>query len=257
MRQRVAECVGVVLVVMLLGCGGGPSGSAPFITDPEHEPTVESCKTCLTVVDPRPPEPFRVLVTDREDTHVIVVEKEEKMIPAAATGRSDSKLLNAALGPWVHQSSPSIRYSGFFGDDVVVGVAVWNGVTRSYAVGPSPTSLGSATYQGRMVGISDNRYVHGSMEMTVDIEALTGTLAFTDLSIYGYDASVPHDSHSEEDQTMFLDGDLSYDLAIDGYVFTETGGDDGSVTGSFFGERNMGGILQRQDLNAAFAGASP
>ena len=95
------------------------------------------------------------------------------------------------------------------------------------------------------------------MDMTVDLEALTGTLDFTDLSIYGYDATVPADSHSEEDQTMFLDGDLSYDLAIDGYVFTQTGGDDGSVTGSFFGDRHMGGNLQREDLDAAFAGAAP
>ena len=58
---------------------------------------------------------------------------------------------------------------------------------------------------------------------------------------------------------MWGDGDLSYDIAVEGNVFARTGGDDGQITGAFFGasHEGMGGTLVRDDLGAGFAGNRP
>lgn len=55
---------------------------------------------------------------------------------------------------------------------------------------------------------------------------------------------------------MWGDGDLSYDIAVDGNVFARTGGDEGVITGAFFGasHQGMGSTLVRDDLGAGFAG---
>ena len=52
------------------------------------------------------------------------------------------------------------------------------------------------------------------------------------------------------------DGDLGYSIDVHGNTFRQTGGDDGILTGAFFGESHegMGGTLEREDLTAAFGG---
>ena len=56
--------------------------------------------------------------------------------------------------------------------------------------------------------------------------------------------------------TDWSEGDLSYDILVTGNTFRQIGGDDGTVTGAFFGEAHeaMGGVLERTDLTAAFGG---
>ena len=43
---------------------------------------------------------------------------------------------------------------------------------------------------------------------------------------------------------------------MSGNTFVQTGGDEGYLTGGFFGESHeaMGGTLEREDLTAAFGG---
>ena len=55
---------------------------------------------------------------------------------------------------------------------------------------------------------------------------------------------------------MWGDGDLNYDIAVEGNVFARTGGDEGVIAGAFFGasHQGMGGTLVRDDLGAGFAG---
>ena len=55
---------------------------------------------------------------------------------------------------------------------------------------------------------------------------------------------------------MWGNGDLQYLLNIRGNTFVQTGGDEGTVTGAFFGpvHEAMGGVLERPDLTAAFGG---
>ena len=52
------------------------------------------------------------------------------------------------------------------------------------------------------------------------------------------------------------DGDLRYDIEVRGNTFVQTGGDDGTVTGAFFGPEHegMGGVQERDDLSAGFGG---
>ena len=52
------------------------------------------------------------------------------------------------------------------------------------------------------------------------------------------------------------DGDLRYVIEVRGNAFHRTGGDAGTVTGAFFGPAHeaMGGVLEREDLDAGFAG---
>lgn len=49
---------------------------------------------------------------------------------------------------------------------------------------------------------------------------------------------------------------LDYSVAVRGNSFVGTGGDDGEVTGAFFGagHQGMGGVVHRTDLTAAFGG---
>ncbi len=57
--------------------------------------------------------------------------------------------------------------------------------------------------------------------------------------------------------TIWGDGELRYTIGVRGNTFIQTGGDDGVITGAFFGalHEGMGGVFERYDLNAAF-GAS-
>ena len=56
--------------------------------------------------------------------------------------------------------------------------------------------------------------------------------------------------------TTWGDGGLQYTMAIRGNTFLRTGGDEGMVTGVFFGPAHeaMGGVVERTDLTAGFGG---
>ena len=77
---------------------------------------------------------------------------------------------------------------------------------------------------------------------------MLGTADFTGLEQWAADAA----PGAAGTGATWHDGDLSYAIAVRGNTFVQTGGDDGTVTGAFFGlaHEGMGGVLERDDLSA-------
>lgn len=139
------------------------------------------------------------------------------------------------------------------------GVMLSNGYVEPWAAGLAPIGdladnrelTGSATWSGVLLGFTpDEASVAGDAAITVDLTAMTGSAAFTELEMWAANA-VPGDRGSG---TTWLDGDLGYMIAVSGNTFRETGGDDGILTGIFTGPAHEGaaGTLERTDLTAAF-----
>ena len=167
------------------------------------------------------------------------------------------------LGPWNDVSTHvfgSIAYAPGQQQPVLFG-AVWqNGLARPYAAAfnPSPPLQrqlsGSASWSGRMLGLTPQaEAVAGAMDMTVQLASLHGELDFTALERWA-----PHARPGALGTgTQWGDGDLHYAIALGGgQLFVETGGDEGEITGVFFGNRQegVGGTLRRRDLSAGFGG---
>ena len=160
------------------------------------------------------------------------------------------------LGPWDDEST---HVRGDLGN-LAFGASLRNGLVRPWALGPrpgrdladNPQLMGSASWSGRLLGLTPSgATVAGAAELDVDLAALDGDLDFTSLESW---SGAPGESGTG---TVWGDGDLSYDIAVDGNVFARTGGDQGLITGAFFGasHQGMGGTLVRDDLGAGFAGA--
>lgn len=174
------------------------------------------------------------------------------------------------LGPWSDTSTHLLGEFSASGQDVSFGVALRNGLAQPWASGPAPlTDLadnseisGTASWSGRLLGFTPQAEpVAGAAELAVALDTLAGALEFTELEHWtAGDAPGPAGTG-----TTWGDGDLGYVIAVRGNTFTRPtdidfireGGDDGIVTGAFFGTRHqaMGGTLQRDDLSAAFGGS--
>ena len=166
------------------------------------------------------------------------------------------------LGPW---EAGSIHIRGDLaieGGAVSFGVDLRNGLGQPWATGPAPlTNLrdnrqlsGSATWSGRLLGLTPAaETVAGSAELTVDIATLDGDLGFAGLESWASGAG----PGAPATGSTWGTGALDYSVSVRGNRFVNTGGDDGDVTGAFFGDahRGMGGVLRRTDLTAAFGGA--
>ncbi len=160
--------------------------------------------------------------------------------------RTEPESLSAqSLGTWSDTASVFMGQIG----DVTFGVTSHNGLNSPWADGyeseidlaDNPTLQGTVAWNGGLVGVTnDQEPVQGEATLTVDVDSLIGDAAFTELV------------HSNGD--MWGDGDLAYDLLVSGYYLRSTGGDDGVVTGSFYGGAHEGvaGGLERADLTAAF-----
>ena len=98
-----------------------------------------------------------------------------------------------------------------------------------------------------------HRPVAGDAEIGVNLGTLAGTADFTSLETWTAGAT----PGAAGTGTTWLDGDLSYIIAVTGNTFKETGGDDGTLTGIFTGRSQEGavGTLEPADLTAA-VGAS-
>ena len=159
------------------------------------------------------------------------------------------------LGPWEDES---LHVRGDLGDHAF-GASLRNGLVRPWALGPRPGNdladnqelIGSASWSGRLLGLTPSGdTVAGAAGLSIDLASLSGDLDFTSLESW---AAAPGDPGTG---AMWGDGDLNYDIAVEGNVLARTGGDDGQVTGAFFGasHEGMGGTLVRDDLSAGFAG---
>ena len=165
------------------------------------------------------------------------------------------------LGPW---ETGSIHIRGDLatgGGGVSFGVGLRNGLGQPWATGPAPlTNLrdsrqlsGSATWSGRLLGLTPAaETVAGSAELTVEIATLDGDLGFADLESWASGAG----PGAPATGSTWGTGALDYSVSVRGNTFVSTGGDDGEVTGAFFGgaHQGMGGVLRRTDLTAAFGG---
>ena len=170
--------------------------------------------------------------------------------------------LATELGDWA-DTSLHVRGAVDIEDgEIAFGTALRNGLAQPWATGPSPHSnladnaalSGSVAWSGRLLGLTpDAEAVAGAAHLSVDLATLTGSADFTGLEQWAADAA----PGALGTGTMWHDGDLGYTIEVRGNTLVQTGGDDGTVTGAFFGpaHEGMGGVLQRDDLSAGFGGA--
>ena len=166
-----------------------------------------------------------------------------------------------SFGPWDDTSFHLLGDMSFPGGDASFGVGVRNGFAQPWASGSTPgidladnpSLLGSATWNGALLGITpSSESVTADARLNVDLADLDGQLDFTSMEQWGVNAA-PGASGSG---AVWGDGDLGYMIAVRDNGFIQTGGDDGEVTGAFFGAAHeaMGGVLERVDLAAGFGG---
>ena len=174
-------------------------------------------------------------------------------------GPAASTLSYEDLGPWTDVSThilgrighePGQQLDVFFG-------AVWkNGNVRPWALGalfspPLDRSFGWASWNGRMLGLTpEAEAVAGAVDMSVDLSTLHGNIDFTQLEQWAAHTRLGEIGTGSQ----WGDGDLNYQISVDGSLFHEICGDDGKVTGAFFGpnQERAGGTLRRHDLAAGF-----
>ena len=169
--------------------------------------------------------------------------------------------LTETLGSWSDTSSHHLGRFDVYDEQVVFGVASRNGFIDPYVEGPkpwlplsnSPAVSGQATWRGRLAGFtSATEVVSGDAQLGIELSTLQGNLGFSDLQYWMADTA-PGTAGSG---LQWGDGTLDYDIQVRHNYFTQTGGDEGVVTGAFFGplHEGMGGVLERDDLTAAFGG---
>ena len=146
--------------------------------------------------------------------------------------------------------------------DVAFGVAYADGHGEPWAYGirpemvlaDNPDLLGTARWSGLLLGFTSDDYpLSGKSALAIQLDDMTGTARFTQLETWDK-GSLPGRAGQGTDWNT---GRLSYDVLVTDNTFRQTGGDEGTVTGSFFGDSHeaMGGVLERTDLTAAFGGA--
>ena len=164
------------------------------------------------------------------------------------------------LGPWNQVSTHVMGRLGEPGSRVLFGAAWRHGQARPWAssANPSPPMRtrpsGSASWSGRLLGLTPRaETVSGAMDMSLRLSTLRGPLDFFDMEKWAPHA-VPGALGTG---SRWGDGDLRYGIAVaQGQFITETGGDEGQITGLFFGSNHerVGGTLRRDDLAAGFGG---
>ncbi len=179
------------------------------------------------------------------------------------TSGTPSEDIAQELGPW---SDTSIHVRGVLGlsggGELAFGAAVRNGFAQPWAYGAvpdgdlanNPALSGSARWQGRLLGLtSDAQAIAGEAVLSVQLSTLDGTLDFSGLEAWSASAA----PGAIGTGAVWGDGDLAYGVRVDGNTFVQTDGDDGTVTGGFFGaaHEGMGGTLERDDMAAGFGGA--
>ena len=156
-----------------------------------------------------------------------------------------------SLAPWDEASLHVRGDLGIPGGAVSFGAAFRNGLARPWVSGPAPPMdlaqnaalSGTVAWSGALLGMTPSgEVVVGDSLLAVDLADLGGRLDFTNMEFDG--------------GGRWGDGDLGYAVEVRGNTFSRTSGDDGVITGAFFGPRHegMGGVLERSDLSAGFGG---
>ena len=166
----------------------------------------------------------------------------------------------ADLGPWNGTSTHLMGELDTAGGTLAFGVRSRHGFHEPWFEGRAPgrdladnrALGGNATWRGRLLGrTAASDAVAGGATLIVDLESLSGSLGFRALEVWtdtppgapGTGAPWTHET-------------LDYTIGIAGNRFVRTGGAEGTVTGVFAGpdHEGMGGVLERTDLTAGFAG---
>ena len=166
-------------------------------------------------------------------------------------GTQPEEITAENLGDWNEESLHVRGDLEISGGEVSFGVAFRNGLAQPWASGPAPLMdlaqngrlSGSAAWSGALLGMTPTEeVVLGDSLLTVNLADLDGQLEFTNMEF--------------DDGGMWGDGGLGYSIAVRGNAFHRTGGDDGVITGAFFGtgHEGMGGVLERSDISAGFGG---
>ena len=159
-------------------------------------------------------------------------------------------------------------FAGIEADGVMFGVRSSNGLAQPWVMGKEPLTwiwdnpelIGSASWSGRLAGITPNdEVVWGVADMKLTLSTLDGNLDFTEMERWA-PRQMPDEPGGGR---MWGDGDLHYSVQVaewNGDAFgnyePKVGDDYGIVDGGFFGvaHEGMGGTLERDDLTAAFGG---
>ena len=171
-------------------------------------------------------------------------------------GTRENAITPTSLGRW---DTTRFHLQAEIPGDIGFGVSTRNGVGHAWASGPEPTAdlsanpdlTGTVSWTGALLGVTrSDQTVGGAAAIGVDLMTLTGNAAFTELESWGVRTS----PGTPGTGTLWLDGDLEYDIAVTGNTFRQTGGDTGTLDGMFVGEHHEGaaGTLDRTDLTAAF-----
>ena len=128
------------------------------------------------------------------------------------------------------------------------------GVSPSTHLGNNQALIGSATWRGRLVGLTPREdAVAGAARLGINLDTLRGDLDFTHLEYWRVGTTIGRIGTGSQ----WKDGDLNYGIEVLGNTFIQDGtGDDGAVTGRFAGRSHeyMAGVLERDDLAAGFGG---
>ena len=192
-----------------------------------------------------------------EDMPLSILYPTDRQALRALYGRMSNGDSVTAFGDWANTTTHLVGSS----DHAAFGVAFGNGYGEPWAygylpeieLGDNPELAGEATWTGLLLGFTpDAKPVAGDAELGVNLDDLTGQADFTSLESWAA-GEVTGDPGTG---MIWGDGDLGYSISVSGNTFKKTGGDDGILTGAFFGESHegMGGTLEREDLTAAFGG---
>ncbi len=176
-------------------------------------------------------------------------------------GTQPEELTAENLGAWDDTSFHLLGKMDFEGGGVSFGVAARNSLAQPWASGPKPEMnladnsalSGTVTWNGALLGITPSaETVAGGVRLVVQLASLDGQLDFNNIEKWG----VKEAPGAVGSGTMWGDGDLGYTIEVRENTFVQTGGDEGEVTGAFFGtaHEGMGGVLERADLSAGFGG---
>lgn len=180
--------------------------------------------------------------------------------------------MHERLGPWSEESKnlvgsfaiacpPIAECDGPVSVDF--GVSTRNGLVQPWVAGGfsffgAPRSNDGSRvvlWAGNLVGFTPtNRPVVGEVSLELDTETLHGELAFRDLESWTAEPGAAGTG------TRWGDGDLDYTVAVRENIreaaLVSIAGDDGVITGRFYGfyQEGMAGVLERDDLKAAFGG---
>lgn len=180
--------------------------------------------------------------------------------------------MHERLGPWSEESKNLVGSFGIhcppFAEcvgpvSVDFGVSTRNGLVQSWVAGwfsdyGAPRSNDGSRvvfWAGNLVGFTPTyRPVVGKVSLELDTETLYGELAFRDLESWTAEPGAAGTGNRWED------GDLDYTVAVRENIsetaLVSIAGDDGVITGRFYGvdQEGMAGVLERDDLKAAFGG---